>query len=173
MRTWLYEAPIMKSFAINKLHFHLASALALLFSSLPSLAAELKIHDAWVAAAPSVATSQAVYICFVNDSDKDIEITHVSAKGYGMAMIHKTMMQGDMVMMEDIPTLLIPAHKMVTLEPGSMHIMLMDPEKIRKVGEMVALTVYYKDGTDQTFNLEVKAGVDKSSTKMDKAHHHE
>jgi periplasmic copper chaperone A len=137
-------------------------SVAILVSGVSSLAnaAELKFHDAWIAAAPPVATTQAAYICFVNDGDKDVEITAVNAKGFAMAMIHKTMMHGDMAMMEMMPTLLIPAHKMVTLEPGSMHIMLMDPVKVVVPGDKVALTVQYSDGTQQTFNLDVKETAD-------------
>jgi len=151
-----------------------ASFLVATFSAF-SFSAELKTHDQWVAAAPSNATTQAAYICFINDGDKDVEITKISAKGYGMAMIHKTMNHGDMVMMEEVPSLVVPAHKMLTLEPGDMHIMLMDPEKPHVLGDKVPLTVYYKDGSKQTFNLEVKATVSKSSDEnhddMRKDHH--
>jgi len=139
--------------------------------SVGASAAELKFHDAWVAAAPPSATTQAAYICFINNSDKDVEITAVSAKGFGMAMLHKSTMQGDMSMMEDMSTLLIPAHKMVTLEPGGMHIMLMDAKKMAMPGEKVALTFQYKDGSSQTFNLEVKASENKSATDMKEMHH--
>jgi len=128
--------------------------------SMNASAAELKFHDAWVTAAPPGATTQAAYICFINNSDKDVEITAVSAKGFGMAMLHKSTMQGDMSMMEDMSTLLIPAHKMVTLEPGGMHIMLMDAKKMAMPGERVALTVQYSDGTRQTFDLDVKETAD-------------
>jgi len=139
--------------------------------SVGASAAELKFHDAWVATAPPGATTQAAYICFINNSDKDVEITAVSAKGFGMAMLHKSTMQGDMAMMEDMSTLVIPAHKMVTLEPGGMHIMLMDAKKMAMPGEKVALTFQYKDGTSQTFNLEVKTSDNKSATDMKEMHH--
>lgn len=141
----------MKSIFYTALLVLLASAVPVAIN-----AAELKIHDAWVAAAPPVASTQAAYICFINESDKDVEITAVSAKGFAMSMIHNTAMQGDMATMEHMDTLVIPAHKMVTLEPGSMHIMLMDPEKVVVPGDKVPLTFQYSDGTKQTFTLDVK-----------------
>ena len=136
-------------------------------------AAELKFHDAWVAAAPPGAKTQAAYICLMNNSDKDVEITAVSATGFGMAMLHQSVMHGDMNMMEAMPTLLVPAHKMVTLEPGGMHVMLMDAEKMAMPGDKVALTFQYRDGSKQTFNLEVKTMDNKPVTDMKDMHTHE
>jgi copper(I)-binding protein len=135
--------------------------LASVFMTMYVSAAELKIHDDWVAAAPPVAKSQAAYICFINDSDKDVKITGVSAKGYGTAALHQSMQEGDMVMMHAMSSLVVPAHKMVTLEPGGMHIMLMAPEKIAMPGEKIKLTVEYDDNTRQVFELEVKTPVAK------------
>jgi len=140
-------------------------------SAVPAAAAELKVHDYWVAAAPAVAKSQAAYLCFINDSDKDVKITGVSAKGFGRAALHQSMLHGDMVMMHSIETLTVPAHKMVTLAPGGMHIMLMDPAKIAVAGEKVTLTVEYDDKTKQTFELEVKVALDKPSGDKDHSAH--
>lgn len=135
--------------------------------ALPVSAAELKAHDSWVAAAPPVAKNQAAYICFVNDGDKDVKITGVSAKAFGKAALHQSMLHGDMVMMHSMETLVVPAHKMVTLEPGAMHIMLMNPEKIAVVGEKVTLTVEYDDNTKQVFELEVKVPAEKPPSHND------
>lgn len=145
-------------------------SVALVFTTAGASAAVLKVHDDWVAAAPPVAKSQAAYICFINDNDKDVKITGVSAKGFGKAMFHQTMQHGDMTMMHPVESLVVPAHKMVTLEPGAMHIMLMDPEKIAVPGEKVTLTIEYSDKTKQTFELEVKSSVDKDDEKMNKDH---
>jgi len=142
--------------------------------SFPAFADELAFHDAWVAAAPATATTQVAYICFVNNNDKDVEITGVSAKGFGSAMLHISMQHGDMSVMHMLSTLTVAAHKMVTLEPGGMHIMLMEPVKIATPGEKVPVTVHYKDGSEQIFELEVKTATD--ATAIDHAsqgeHHH-
>lgn len=135
--------------------------------TLPVFAAELKVHDYWVAAAPAVATSQAAYICFINDGDKDVKIVGVSAKGFGKATLHQSMQHGDMVMMQSLESLVVPAHKMVTLEPGAMHIMLTNPDKIAAVGEKVMLTVEYDDKTRQVVELEVKATAAKATEHKD------
>jgi len=144
--------------------------------ALAAQADELAFHDAWVAAAPDNAHVQAAYICFINNSDKDKVITGVSAKGFGSAMLHNTMQHEGMSVMHNLSTLAVPAHKMVTLEPGSMHIMLMDPDKIAKPGDTVALTVQYQDGTSQTFALPVKKADEVPTSSMQDdmhEHHHE
>lgn len=143
-------------------------SVVLVFSGTCASAAELKVHDDWVAATSPVAKSQAAYICFINDNDKDVKITGVSAKGFGKAMFHQTMQHGDMTMMHPMESLVVPAHKMLTLEPGAMHIMLMDPEKIAVPGEKVTLTFEYSDKTKQTFELEVKSSINKKDDKMHK-----
>ena len=147
------------------------AGIALLATS--TCAAELQMHDAWVAAAPPVAKTQAAYVALANTSDHDIEIMDISAKGFGMVTMHKMIMQGDMAVMEDMPTLLIPAHQTITLAPGGMHIMLMDAKKMAMPGEKVVLTFQYQDGTKQTFTLEVKTSDNKSATDVKAMHHHE
>ena len=119
-------------------------------------ASELAINDAWVEAAPPVAKTQAAYMTLANNSASTIEIVSIDAKGFGMAMIHKTMQHDGMSMMESVPTLAIPAHGSVTLAPGAMHLMLMEATKPAGSGDKVHITFHYKDGSQQSTDIVVK-----------------
>ncbi len=120
-------------------------------------ATELVFHDAWVSEAPPVARSQAAYMHIHNATEQDIVIVAVKAEGYGMVMMHKTVMDGDMASMEHQDSLLIPAQGNVVLSPGGIHIMLMSPERILSLGEKTAMTFTYSDGSEQQISAEVKA----------------
>lgn len=140
---------------LTRAHLFIVASIVVLLPMVAQADA-LEIRDGWVAAAPAVAKTQAVYFTLNNPGDKDVVITTVSAKGFGSAMIHMTMQHGDMTMMHMLSTLTVPAHQSVVLAPGGTHVMLMDPGHIARSGEKVQLTLGFKDGSKQTTELDVK-----------------
>lgn len=131
---------------------------------LTGIAAEIEVLNAWVREVPPVVKTQVAYMQLINHSDKIVEITDVSAEGFEMAMIHQTTFQktagqaqGDLVTMEHMDTLTVPAQGTVLLAPGGTHIMLMDAQTVRRAGEVVRITLHFKDGTRQTVEAVVKA----------------
>ena len=57
--------------------------------------------------------------------------------------------------MEQIPALTIDADSMVTLEPGGIHLMLMQPRESTAPGMLIPLTFKFEDGRSLTIEIPV------------------
>lgn len=116
---------------------------------------ELQVRDAWVREAPPVARSHAAYMELVNNSEQAVTITSIAADDYAMTMLHKTFTKDGMAMMEHVDTLVIPPHTSVKLEPGGLHIMLMNPRRKLQGGDTVKITL----GLDTVHHQDIMATV--------------
>jgi copper(I)-binding protein len=67
-------------------------------------------------------------------------------------------MEGDVMKMRAVPKIDLPAGKEVKLEPGGLHVMLIDLKQPLKVGEKVPLTLVF-DAGGKTEKLNVDAEV--------------
>ena len=63
---------------------------------------------------------------------------------FAEASIHETTMDGDVMKMEEVAGVDIPAGQSVELKSGSYHIMLVNPTKSLKVGNTVTLTLEFE-----------------------------
>lgn len=131
---------------------------ACLFGMLPfcsPLLAEtpLQIESAQIRMAPPGAPASA-YFTLSNISDHPVTITRIDADWAGMIMIHESRVENGMAKMRELKTLSIPAHGHVTLQPGGIHIMLMEP-KVLHEGEQRILQLGFADGTHQSVQLPV------------------
>jgi len=87
--------------------------------------------------------------------------------------IHEMLMDKDVMKMNRIPGLDLPAGKDVELEPGGYHVMLMDLKAQVKEGDQVpvTLTVENKDGSRQTIELTAPARPLNAPMKMQHGKH--
>tara|TARA_B100001057_G_scaffold219007_1_gene219195 strand:+ start:601 stop:975 length:375 start_codon:yes stop_codon:yes gene_type:complete len=68
----------------------------------------------------------AVYVSIFNNTEIDFEISSLSSNVSGRAEIHGIFMDNEIVKMKKITNLTIKSKDQVYLQPGGMHIMLMD-----------------------------------------------
>jgi copper(I)-binding protein len=124
--------------------FGLALGLALLASTAAAHEYnldKLTIGHPWAPASHGAAKTAAVYVTFVNDGTKSDRLLGVSTPIATHAGLHSNEKTGDMVHMEHLAAIDIPAGKTVELKPGEMHIMLEGLQHPLKEGEMVPLTL--------------------------------
>jgi len=105
------------------------------------LADELDVRNAWIREAPPVAKSHAAYMELLNNGDKGVDIISIVADDYGKTMLHKTVEKNGMATMEHVDVLVIPPRDAVKLQPGGLHIMLMNPKRQLKSGDTVKITL--------------------------------
>jgi len=118
---------------------------------------ELEVRNAWIREAPPVAKSHAAYMELVNNSDKAVEIISVLAEDYAMTMLHKTVEKNGMATMEHVDILTIPPRDAVKLQPGGLHIMLMNPKRKLKAGDTVKITICFDRDRHQEIMATVRA----------------
>jgi copper(I)-binding protein len=70
-------------------------------------------------------------------------------------MLHQTTIADDVIHMEHMPRLEIPAGSQVILEPGGMHIMLMGLESELAIGDLVILTLRFERAGEVPIQAEV------------------
>lgn len=119
--------------------------------------AQTIVKDAWVRG--TVAQQKATGAFMQITSTRDGKLVSVVSPAAAIAEIHQMRMEGDVMKMNAVAGVELPAGKTVELKPGGYHVMLMDLKQQAKVGDTIALTLVIegKDGKRET--LEVKAAV--------------
>jgi len=136
--------------------------LALLFLSLLAMpishAADIaKVTDAWVRLPPPGAKIVAAYLTI--ESKQALSLSHVTSTAAETVEIHTMSMHGGMMKMRQISALALEAGKPVKLEPGGLHLMLINPKQALKEGDTVQLVLNFKQGTRVVGAVDVQATV--------------
>lgn len=143
---------------------------ALLFSALlatPSFAAEIQIENAWVRAP---APGQVVVGGFMNiTSPAEARLVAAHSPVAAVTELHEMAMKEGVMTMRPVPHIALPPRQTVKLEPGGLHLMLIDLKKPLKAGDKVPLSLKVQSGKT-TRTLEVQAEVRDPMAAM--PHHH-
>jgi copper(I)-binding protein len=108
--------------------------------------APLQLSRAWVRAMPPGRDMTAAYLTVTNPTDSAITIRGARASR-GDASLHENRRVDGQVQMRALAELTIPAHAEIKLEPGGLHIMLMDLGTTPAEGEQVRLCLVSTAGT--------------------------
>ena len=117
------------------------------------------VESPWVRATEGTQdpTMTGAFMSLTNPGDTDITLVSASSEVAGMTQIHEMVKQGDtMVMQEAAGGAVVPAGSHLHLKPGGYHVMLMKLKKPLAIGDQVAITLTFSDGTSQTITAPVK-----------------
>ena len=119
------------------------------------VSAQTVVDDAWVrATVPGQPSSGAfMHITAATDS-KLVEVKSPVAK---TVQIHESKMENDVMSMQAVPSIALPAGKTVNIEPEGYHVMLIDLVGQIKEGDNVPLTLIVEDSKGIKESIEVKA----------------
>ena len=119
------------------------------------VSAQTVVDDAWVrATVPGQPSSGAfMHITAATDS-KLVEVKSPVAK---TVQIHESKMQNDVMSMQAVPSIALPAGKTVNIEPEGYHVMLIDLVGQIKEGDKVPLTLIVEDSKGIKESIEVQA----------------
>ena len=134
----------------------LVSALAILFllSGCATPATEgVEIREAWSRPA-SQGGNGAVY--FVIRSSEPDELIGVSSDVAEAVEMHESKINGDVMEMHQLKSILLNAGELVTFEPGGLHIMLIGLKQDLKVGDEFEITLHFKNVQDLNVNVPVR-----------------
>jgi copper(I)-binding protein len=105
----------------------------------------LVLEGAWVRAMPPGRPMTAAYLTVANPSDATVTVTSVRASR-GTASLHESRTVDGQMQMRELSELTVPAQGRAVLEPGGLHIMLMDLDSTPAEGEALTLCVKSLDG---------------------------
>ncbi len=143
---------INKVTAMKPLNTPMFALLALL--SVPALA-ETRVDDAWVrATVPGQPSTGAFMRITASDNAKLLEAKSPAAK---VVQIHQSKMENDVMSMQPVDFVPLPAGKTVAIEPEGYHVMLIDLAGQVKEGDEVPLTLVVENAKGVKESIEVKA----------------
>jgi copper(I)-binding protein len=135
------------------------STVLLLSCSFYAAAAELKIIDPWVRAAPPNAPALGVFMTLENHSGAELAVVAArTSLAVDRVELHRTMMVGDVMKMVPQQKIPVAPHSATVLKPGSWHVMLIAPEKVPAIGDKLQLTLVLGDGSEQGVEAVVRKG---------------
>ena len=116
---------------------------------------DLEITGVWVRATPPNRDVTAAYLVIENRSDRVRELLSVETPAAEYTELHTMRYVDDMMAMEKIERLAVPAQGEAALEPGGNHIMLFGVKNSLSEGEQVSLTLRFADQSTRTVTAEV------------------
>jgi hypothetical protein len=133
----------------------LLATLGLVPAFSPAAGATLEVHDAWIREAPPTASVLAAYMLISNTGGGPAAITAITSPDFDHTELHRTVVESGVASMVPIEKLEIPAGENISLEPGGIHLMLMNPQRPLREGDTVTLEIQSADGSSKTFTVPV------------------
>ncbi len=131
----------------------------------------LVIEDAWVRALPPTQSLTSAYLSVTNPGSAPVAITGGEADLAGEVQIHTTRDVDGYMRMERLPQIELPPGGSTRLEPGGVHLMLMQLERMPAVGERLRLCLTLSSGQSACTEAEVRKSAAAAPRDHHKHHH--
>lgn len=137
-------------------------ALAMGVTACGSGSGDLTVGDGWARASASMQNAGAGYMMIAGgDSGDQLVGVSVDSSVAAMAELHETSMimsddGTDMMSMQMISSISIPANGEVALEPGGYHVMMMNLTEPLVVGSEFVITLTFENAGDIDITVEVR-----------------
>lgn len=144
------------------MHTRLASLLVLLLLPLSACTRDCapQVKDGWIRLLPGGMPMQAGFGRIENRCPMPATIVSASSPAYGSVEIHESRMVDGINRMRAVPELRIAPDGAAVLQPGGLHLMLMQPKATLKPGSRVAIEFRLKDGRALLGEFEVRKPAD-------------
>ena len=129
----------------------------LLAVAAPAALAQVEVRDAWIRATVPSARSSGLFMRI--RSAQDAQLVEVRSSVAGVAEIHQMRMDGQMMRMQTVDAIDLPAGQAVNLAAGGYHIMLMDLKRQLKEGETVPVRLVMRNKGKVTLTQDVSVTV--------------
>ena len=132
---------------------------AFAFSALPACAddCEAVVADGWVRLPPMAMPMMAGFARIENDCAEPLVITGASSPAFAEVALHRSSIVDGISRMRAVPELHIAAEDTAVLEPGGLHLMLMQPREPLQAGSSVTVEFALEGGGVMRGEFEVRA----------------
>jgi copper(I)-binding protein len=132
--------------------------------------AQVEVTDAWARATGPGQKATGVFMNLT--AKKAMRLVGVKSEVAGVTELHEMKMDKDVMKMQAVKSLELPAGKAVALKPGGLHVMLMDLKAPVADNAHVVITLLLEDAAGVKTQQEVHAVAKKSAMGgKDKAEH--
>ncbi|WP_283182776.1 MULTISPECIES: copper chaperone PCu(A)C [unclassified Pseudomonas] len=121
-------------------------------------AGELEIAHPWSQELPPNAPTVAAYFVIHNSGKTADRLLSVDSPIAGIAQLHEHVMQNDLMKMQQVPNVEIPAGGNVTFAPMAYHVMLLElkDRSLLTDGKRFPLTMHFEKSGDVTVEIAVQ-----------------
>ncbi|MHC8324665.1 copper chaperone PCu(A)C [Pseudomonas sp. LB1P83] len=121
-------------------------------------AGELEIAHPWSQELPPNAPTVAAYFVIQNPGKTADRLLSVDSPIAGIAQLHEHVMQNDLMKMQQVPNVDVPAGGNVTFAPMAYHVMLLElkDRSLLSDGKRFPLTLHFEKSGDLTVEVSVQ-----------------
>ncbi len=121
--------------------------LLLLATLLPAGArAQLNANDAWIRHLPPAVPVRSGYVVITNPSSRPITIVAAESPAFARVEFHRSVERDGKMQMQRVESVTIEPGARLAFEPGGLHLMLIEPRRSLKSGDLVELALRLDDG---------------------------
>ncbi|MFD2643741.1 copper chaperone PCu(A)C [Pseudomonas japonica] len=119
---------------------------------------ELHIAHPWSLALPPNAPNVAAYFVIDNKGNEADRLLSVDTPISDRSELHEHVMKGDVMRMQQVPNVVVPAGGQVTFSPSAYHVMIMQPKdrSLLADGKRFPLTLHFEKAGDVTVEVAVQ-----------------
>jgi len=117
---------------------------------------DISVSDPYVRAMPPGQPTSLAFMGITNNSDKDHVLVDAEGTVAKMVELHTHTMKDGMMHMHKVEKVDLPAGKMVMLQSGGLHVMLMGLKQDLKPGDQVAISLVFEDGSKKKLDVPVR-----------------
>jgi copper(I)-binding protein len=121
------------------------------------LQAAITVDEGYIRGLPPGQKTTAAFMRLHNSSSQSIRIIGVTSPAAQRAEFHRSSHSGDMMSMEHLEAIAVPAGEVVVLKPGAMHLMLINLTAPLRDGDSAPLTLQLEGGEQLTVILPVRS----------------
>lgn len=146
-----------------------ALLLACLWTGSACADSALTVRDAWIREAPPGARVQAAYMELVNTGTSPVVVVGGRSPDFAQVEMHRTVQSGDAARMEAQGELRVEPGATLTLAPGGLHLMLIEPRRRLLAGDRVEVDLLIENRGPTQVSAEVRGSAETAAAHD---HHH-
>ncbi len=142
----------------------------LMFSAgvLAAAADQISVDKPYVRLLPPGAQTTGAFMVIRNAGDKDVKLVKADNPASRVTELHTHLNEGGVMKMRPVAAIEIKAKGEALLQPGGLHIMLIDLKAPLKEGDVVPITLGFDDGSSKKLDAKVLRAAPEAAM----SHHH-
>ncbi len=128
--------------------------------------------DPWIREAPPGMPMMAGFVTLKNRGSAPVALISAEGPDFGQIELHRSITENGVARMVPQERIVIPPGGETRLEPGSYHLMLMQPRRALRAGDSARILLHFDDGTTLALAFPVRSDRDGMSDMSGMHHHH-
>jgi hypothetical protein len=116
----------------------------------------VSVVDPYVRLAPPGAQATGAFMALKNAGDKDVKVVRAENSASKITELHTHVNENGVMKMRPVPAIDIKAKGEAVLQPGGLHVMMIDLKEPMKEGDKVAITLDFDDGSSKKVEATVR-----------------